>query len=127
MNKFESLSSSVHSFELISDGFIFEKKSENNYALRIGIQKSEALHMLGKDIFEVTKEFEAPIQTFTNDKYWVTLVGGLSEDEKEEIEVYLKDIILPEIVPSSFSIFYSVFNADKPKEAYEIQRFTFRG
>lgn len=123
--KLASLSTTTTCFKIVSDGFIFEKKGENNYALRIGIQKSDALHDLGKSIFEATKEFEAPIQTFTNEKYWITIVGGLSEVEKSEIEIYLKDIMLPEMTPSSFSVFYSVFNVDKPKEAYEIQRFHF--
>lgn len=122
---FVSLSAVTNLFSLVSNGFILEKKTENNYSLRIDIQKTEELHKLGKDIFEATSEFEAPIQTFANEKYWVTLVGGITESEKEEIENYLKDVNIPEIIPLSFSIFYSVFNVDKPKMAYEIQSFPF--
>lgn len=111
-------------FKINLNNFIFQKKSEDNYSLRIAVEKNDNIKSLSEGIVKATKEFETPITVFTQEEYWITICGNISEKEKSKIKTYLDTIKIPkEVVIDKVSIFYSVFNSDKPAYAYEIAHF----
>lgn len=112
------------SFKINLNNFIFQKKSEDNYSLRIAVEKNDNIKNLSESIVKATEEFETPMTIFTQEEYWITICGNISENEKSKIKTYLDTIKIPkEVVIDKVLIFYSVFNSDKPAYAYEIAQF----